>query len=329
MGSCISTGGKTNAQPHIDTNTPTKSAHRPSDTSTYPHSSGGIGSVQLWNQSVDTTTPNTPTHNDTPSSARSASRALQRFYAANIALSSRHASSAGNYIPPTSRQQLSHHSKSRQTPAYTQPFPRVSRNPYVRTDRHTTNETYKQKLDLYNPLHEPRDSTLTSLNLLKGDESMVNGFPISITRQYTSKPITQDAHLPYLSSYTPPPIIHVCSVENVHDCSTHNNQHNNSIHSDINNSVDKTGRSDSNDSTYDHDQSSVNDHDDASYKHSSHTHQVYKSNMLLGYDETHDNEHQTFNTGGRTSPTSTLQNSQSHIDADPSKHSTLFYQQHI
>lgn len=234
-------------------------------------SNGLLGSHRLWsnhddhniNHNSNTGPMSSILPNTRQMSSGSAARLLQRFYNSTIAGQGRQSSHNKNNT---------HYHTSRH------------RN-YIRTDRHTTNETYKQKLDIYSPIHEPRDSTVQSLKLLRDDEQMINGVPISLTRQYTTKPIIPDSHLPYLSTYTPPPNISILSVENVsdhhsydHSSSPTQQQHIFTIH----------------DSEHDHEheqQHNDDDHDETNTAiRSSHANNVYKSNVLLGCESYHDKD---------------------------------------
>lgn len=87
---------------------------------------------------------------------------------------------------------------------------------HIRIDRYTTNELLADKEQTYSPIHEPRNSTVVAMGMLEHDEQLVNGVPISMTRQYSTPPIAPDGHLPPLSSYYPEPDVTVHSVENVH-----------------------------------------------------------------------------------------------------------------
>lgn len=97
-------------------------------------------------------------------------------------------------------------------------YTRSSIVPHVRIDRHTTNELLESKESTYQPINEPRNSTVQAMGLLERGETMVHGLPIAATRQYSTPPLQllpDDLHMRYISSMLPDPAIHVHSEEDV------------------------------------------------------------------------------------------------------------------
>lgn len=145
------------------------------------HSSAPLGVSELrqlqsmLNHAPSAPTPSLRTHN-------------KREIAQSIPSSSSHSSS-------------SHHHRSHRPASH------------IRIDRYTTNELMADKEQTYSPIHEPRNSTVEALGMLEDDEQLVNGVPISMTRQYSTPPIAPDSHMPPVSSYYPDPDMTVHSVE--------------------------------------------------------------------------------------------------------------------